>query len=149
MVKSIVFLIVTTALAGLALYYAHYVRAGLRKGRGWPTTQGKILERGVGKALGRQTYAPHVKYSYTVEGKSYVSEQVYAVGYSGNTVDKVKEMVAELPDPITVHYNAQHPEQAFLLFNASSTYWIILLFGIGLSIAAAIQLLLVLTRQSK
>ena len=148
MVKRVVLLVVIAALAALALYYAHYVRAGLRTGRGWPTTQGKILERGVGQALGRHVYAPHVKYSYTVDGKSYVSEQVYAVGYSGNTVDKIENMVDEMPDPITVHYNPEHPEQAFLLFNASSTYWVILLFGIGLSIAAAIQLLLVLTKQS-
>ena len=133
-----------------ALWAAFRVSGDIKRGRSWPTTPGKILERKVGEPMATRnpTYMPYVKYTYTVDGKQYTNDQVYLIKRSGGRVDKIQKLVDGLPDPIDVHYNPKDPSQAFLLTNPTSTSWILVAFGALAVLMGLGQLLMILTKKT-
>jgi hypothetical protein len=87
--------------------------------RGWPVVSGRIIERDVGPATttggsrpGRY-FEPLVKYSYTVEGKSYTGQRITLTKNAYNA-DTARSMVDKLPDDVEVHYNPEAPGEAYL-----------------------------------
>lgn len=133
-----------TLLVGfLSVGFGIHVLSKIRRERGWPTVPGKIMDRGVGEAMGHgRTYMPHVKYTYAVGGKDYTNDQVYLIRRSGGLKDKMQELVDGLPDPVPVHYDPQDPARSYLLTNPMITVWIMFGFGI-LSVLWALAQLLV------
>lgn len=134
-----------TLVAGLlAVGFGRHVLGKIRAERSWPTVAGKILERGVGGAMGGgRTYMPHAKYTYAVGGKDYTNDQVYLIRRTGGLKDKMRALVEGLPDPVPVHYDPEDPTRSYLLTNPMSTVWILLGFGV-LTILWALGQLLVL-----
>jgi hypothetical protein len=51
------------ATSALFLWMGQRVAHALRDVRNWPTVPGRVLERGVGQALGGCAHTPHVKYT--------------------------------------------------------------------------------------
>jgi hypothetical protein len=116
---------------GLAFWGARYFSRELRRTRDWPTVPGRILERGVGEALGAsRSYMPHVKYAYSVDGKDFTNDQVYVIRRTGTLAPAVRNLVDGLPDPVPVHYNPQNPSESYLLANSWGTYWLMVAVGV-------------------
>ena len=123
--------LLTLLVAALSCGFGIHVLRKIRRERGWPMVPGAVLERGVGGAMGHgRTYMPHVKYTYTVEGKAYTNDQVYLIRRSGGLKDKMQELVDALPDPVPVHYDPRFPARSYLLTNPMITVWV--MFGFGL-----------------
>jgi hypothetical protein len=134
--------ILTLVVGILAVGFGVHVFGKIRRERGWPTVPGKILERGVGGAMGRgRTYMPHAKYTYSVSGKSYTNDQVYLIRRTGGLHDKMQQLVDGLPDPVPVHYDPNDPKQSYLLTNPMGTVWILVVFGVITTLWALAQLL--------
>ena len=128
----------------LAVGFGRHVFAKIRSERSWPTVPGKVLERGVGGAMGRgRTYMPHVKYTYAVGAKEYTNDQVYLIRRTGGLHDAMRELVERLPDPVPVHYDPKDPTRSYLLTNPMSTVWILMVFGVVTILMALGQLLVV------
>ena len=68
--------------------------------------------------------AAYVKYTYTVDGKSYTNDQVYSIRGTGGLADKVRRLVNDLPDPVPVFHDPKNPEASYLLLNPTGTGWI-------------------------
>jgi len=137
--------LLTLFMGALALWMARRVSRDIRSRRGWPTVPGKILERRVGDAMGQgRTYMPHVKYTYSVDGKEYSNDQVYLIRRTGNLADVIQKLVDGLPDPVPVRYDPKEPKQSYLLVNPMGTVWIVLGFGILAVVMGLLQLLVAL-----
>ena len=89
------------------------------KTRGWPVVSGRITEKAVGSSTttgasrpGRY-FEPKVKYTYSVEGKTYTGQRI-GPATAAYDEDKAKRVVSELPDTVEVHYNPRDPSDAYL-----------------------------------
>jgi uncharacterized protein DUF3592 len=89
------------------------------KTRGWPVASGRIIEKTVGSSTttgasrpGRY-FEPKVKYTYSVEGKTYTGQRI-GPATAAYDEDKAKRVVSELPDTVEVHYNPRDPSDAYL-----------------------------------
>jgi hypothetical protein len=128
----------------LALWFGRTAYMKIHAERRWPTVQGKVLERGVGAAMGRgRTFMPHAKYTYWVAGKEYVNDQVYLIRRSGGLHDQIQKLVDGLPDPVPVHYDPKDPARSYLLVNPMGTVWLLFGFGVLTTLWALGQLLVV------
>lgn len=147
---SAVALAILTIIFGVtALWIARRARALILRSRDWPTVQGRILERGVGEAMGaRRSYLPRVKYTYSVGGKSFTGDQVYQIRRTGWIYRTVRKLVDGLPEEIAVHYNPENPAESYLLWNPWGTVLIALIFGIGAILFGLLQLLAVWGREA-
>lgn len=88
------------------------------KVRKWPTVPGKISERkvvenNIPSPDPGTYYEPYVKYSYAVGGKNYTGNKIYAASYSYIERD-AKRALVRLPADVTVYYNPENPQQAYL-----------------------------------
>lgn len=133
-----------------ALWAAFRVSGDIKRARGWPTTQGKILERRVGDAMATRTpnYIPYVKYTYVVDGKTFTNDQVYLIKRTGHRLDKTQALVDGLPDPVAVHYNPKDPAEAYLLVNPTTTSWLLVGFGALAILMGLGQLLIIWSKKS-
>lgn len=133
----------TLAVGAIALYMAFYVSSEIRSKKDWPTTTGKVLERGTGERVGTRpnSVRARVKYQYVVDGKPYVNEQVHLIAATGGDIRDMQALADSLPDPVTVHYNPSDPNQAYLVTNSMTFFWILLPVGILLSLIAVVMLL--------
>lgn len=133
----------------LALWGAFRVSGDIRKGRSWPTTPGKILERRVGEPMGtrNRSFLPYVKYTYVVDGKEHTNDQVYLIRRSGGMHDRMQRLVDGLPDPVPVHYDPKDPSQSFLLVNPTSTSWTLVAFGALAILMGLAQLLIIWSKR--
>ena len=141
--------LLTLFIGSVALWMAFYVFRKVGRDRNWPTVPGEIMERGLGDVVGVEnpaSYAPHVKYRYSVGGKEYVNEQVYTVGKIGYPRDKALRLVNDLPNPVPVHYNPQDPSESYLLANPRWVGWLILAMGAVVFPCGLLQLCVELTR---
>lgn len=89
----------------------------------WPTTPGKVVERGVYQpnipSLGPPAfrYAPFVKYVYQVDGKEFINDSVHPkrIQLPGiSTYKWAQKKAASYPDEVTVHYNTADPTESYL-----------------------------------
>jgi hypothetical protein len=141
--------LLTLFIGAVGLWAAFYVFYKVRQGRGWPTVPGDIIERRVGPEMGvmaRGSYAPYVKYNYSVEGKEYSNTQFYLVGRIGNSRKAIQRLVDSLPNPVPVHYNPQDAAQSYLLVNPTWTGWLLLVVGAVVSLCGLLQLFVELMR---
>jgi hypothetical protein len=90
----------------------------------WPTTKGKVIERGTFKPdiphLGPPAFrhAPLVKYIYQVHGKEFTNDRIRPKRIQQpqmNTIQWAQKKAKAFPDEVTVHYNPEDPSESFLL----------------------------------
>ena len=89
----------------------------------WPTTPGKVVERGVYQpnipSLGPPAFrhAPFVKDVYQVDGKEFTNDSVHPkrIQLPGiSTYKWARKKAASYPDEVTVHYNTADPTESYL-----------------------------------
>lgn len=133
----------------LALWGAFRVSSDIRRGRSWPTTPGKILERRVGEPMGtkNRSFLPYVKYTYVVDGKSYTNDQVYLIRRSGGMASSMQKLVDSFPDPVPVHYDPKDPASSYLISNPTSTSWTLVAFGALAILMGLGQLLIIWSKK--
>ena len=113
------------AMAGfVAFVYAFYKNNQIQKrnigNETWPTVEGKILKSEMVQQyffLQQYSYEPRIRYSYSVEGKTYESDSISMRFLSSKSADTVQEVVCEYPEgsPATVYYNPDDPEESVLI----------------------------------
>jgi hypothetical protein len=106
----------------------------LRRARSYVPVSGRIVERSVGGVLGgsgRASYGPKVKYVYRVDGNEFVNDR-YAYFERGYTLKKAKEVLAAVPDDVTVYVSPGDPSQAVI--DRSGKGLAVLVGGVGLVI---------------
>lgn len=150
MIKSYIYAALFLAFGAIALYLAFRVSGDIKRGRAWPTTPGKVLERRVGEPMGtrNRSFIPVVKYSYTVDGKAYTNDQVYLIKRSGGMHDRMQKLVDSFPDPVPVHYNPANPAESYLISNPTSTSWVLVGFGALALLLGLGQLLIIWSKKS-
>ena len=89
----------------------------------WPTTQGKIVERGVYQpnipSLGPPAFrhAPLVRYVYQVSGREYSNDCISPkrIQLPGISTHKwALRQASSFPDNVIVHYNPADPAESYL-----------------------------------
>ena len=123
-----------------AFWFALRLSSEIRAKRDWPTTPGRILERGVGKLIAHNSYLAHVKYAYRVGEKEHTNDQVYLIRQTGQPSKTVQRLVDGLPDPVPVRYDAGNPADSYLIANSMALFWILLGVGILALLVAIMQL---------
>jgi hypothetical protein len=90
----------------------------------WPTTRGKVIERGTFQpdipALGPPAFrhAPLVKYVYQVSGIEFTNDRIRPKRIQQpqhNTKKWAQKKSESFPDEVSVHYNPEDPSESFLL----------------------------------
>ncbi len=110
------------------------------RARAWPTAPGRVLEKSVGRTIGRgRTQALRVKYVYAVDGNEYESARVHLLGEVG--YPDAQARIDALPDPVAVHYDPADPSRSFLLPMPASTTWIAIVFGAVVLAVSSLSLL--------
>lgn len=135
----------------LLLLAAFAVAAGVsmiisgQKLRGFSTTPGRIVERGVKRATTTgatkgAAFEPQVKYTYTVDGKSYTGERIGPM-LTAYDEDSAKKAAAQFPDEVQVRYNPKSPGEAYLQLPSMGMAALFLGLGVvGLLIGVGILL---------
>lgn len=134
-----------TFATGLAALWAAWTAwREVRRTRGWPTTSGRILARGVGEPMGGpgRSYLPAVRYTYTVDGTPYEGDQVYSLRRTGGGADRMRRLTAGLPDPVPVHYNPADPARSYLLPTPPATLWLLTALGVVVTVVGALLVLI-------
>lgn len=124
----------------MAFWLAFRLSSEIRTKRNWPTTPGRIIERGVGKLIDHNSYLAHVRYTYRVGGKEHTNDQVYLIRQTGEPPKNVQRLVDGLPDPVPVRYDAGNPADSYLIVNSMAVFWILLGLGILALLVGAMQL---------
>ena len=129
----------------VGLWIARYGYARVREARDWPTVQGHILERGVGEPMGSgRAYLPYARYVYSVGDVDYTNDQVYLIRGTGGLADSMYRLVDGLPDPVPVHYDPAQPARSYLLSQPMGTLRIAAVFGVVVTAAGLLMLLVAL-----
>jgi hypothetical protein len=90
----------------------------------WPTTKGRVIERGTFQpdipALGPPAFrhAPLVKYVYQVSGQEFTNDRIRPKRIQQpqhNTKKWAQKKAESFPYDVTVHYNPEDPSESFLL----------------------------------
>jgi len=90
----------------------------------WPTTSGRVIERGTFRPNIATTsqwafrYAPLVRYAFTVLGADFESNQIHPSRIQLPQHGSIKwaaKRAKAFPDSVTVHYNPQTPNECFIL----------------------------------
>ena len=111
----------------LCLYFAVRDLRWRIKARRWPTTPGRIVDRessfafhqkgGPDTGVGQDVYSSTIKFTYIVEGATYVGDCLYP-NMKRNLGDPtiVQRVLKRLPEEPPVHYDPSNPSRGFLLF---------------------------------
>jgi hypothetical protein len=100
----------------------------------WPTTKGKVVERGTYQpfipAAGPPAfrYSPLVKYVYQVSGKEFTNDSIRPKRIQlpqHNTKEWAQKRAESFPDDVTVHYNAVDPSESFLVQTSRAMLYIV------------------------
>jgi hypothetical protein len=90
----------------------------------WPTTKGKVIERGVYEpfipAAGPPAFrhSPLVKYVYQVSGKEFINDSIRPKRIQlpqHNTKEWAQKTADSFADEVTVHYNPEDPGESYLV----------------------------------
>lgn len=136
--------IVIAAFGCLKILYGGLRLVRGRQSLGWPVTSGEVIESDVGVQyhrlahVGPAWYFPKVRFSYAVNGRSYIGTR-YAMeprSVWSTSEDAAREMAADLQAgrAVTVCYKPDQPEMAVLRpglgARSRSHYWAIIVAGI-------------------
>ena len=124
MVSGLVYLAFAALSFGAAGWYHRRVYAKSK----WPTTLGKLVERGVARAPNGY-FTAVVKYRFVVGGKEHDGDTLWALATTTRRQAVMRQIVDKLPDPVTVHYDPADPQRSFLVVNPRGYFW--LLIGVG------------------
>lgn len=113
--------------------------------RGWPSTTGQVVERGVdpGAEAIRADSSLRLVYRYTVRGADYDSLRIDYIGRYGGDSTKVGSGLLHytLGQPVSVYYDPQDPARAVLEPGITRANWIRLVLGTALlAIGTALML---------
>ena len=95
----------------------------------WPTTQGRVIERGIYQpdqpmlSAPAFRHSPLVRYRYEVGGKEFISDSILPRHIQlprHNTTKWAQRQADSFPNEVLVHYNAADPSDSYLT-NASRT----------------------------
>jgi Protein of unknown function (DUF3592) len=101
----------------------------------WPTTKGKVIERGTYQpfipAAGPPgfRYAPLVKYVYQVAGKEFINDRIRPKRIQlpqHNTKEWAQKKANSFADEVTVHYNPEDPSESFLIQTSKLMLYIVI-----------------------
>ena len=90
----------------------------------WPTTNGRIVERGVFEPSSILTsapayrFSPLVKFVYEVNGREFVNDRINPQRIqqpAHNTRKWAEKRAASFPEVVVVHYNPEDPGESFLI----------------------------------
>lgn len=120
---AIAFLVIGPPCVALGAYLTWITRAA----RSWPTTPGRIVQRGIaeyGPASGSKArFEVAVAYTYTVEGKAYTGARA-RTGHVLRLEPDARRAADQVPDAVTVHYDPADPSNALLELDS---LWLVLL----------------------
>jgi hypothetical protein len=101
----------------------------------WPTTKGKVIERGTYQpfipAAGPPAFrhSPLVKYVYQVSGKEFINDSIRPKRIQlprHNTKKWAQKTAESFPDEVTVHYNPEDPSESFLVQTRKAMLYIVI-----------------------
>jgi hypothetical protein len=116
----------------------------------WPSTKGKVIERGTYQPYIPTTgapafrHAPLVKYVYQVDRKEFTSVHIRPRRIQQpqhNTKEWAQRTANKFPDEVNVHYNPEDPAESFLVQTPKILLYT-LIAGSGCALLFAIILLL-------
>lgn len=96
----------------------------------WKTTKGQVIERGAYQpdipmlSAPAFRYAPLVRYTYTVDGKDFISNTIFPRRIQlpqHSRKDWAQKKAASFPDSVIVHYNPQNPAESYLVMTSKLT----------------------------
>jgi hypothetical protein len=89
----------------------------------WPTTKGRVIERGTFRpsiataSSSAFRYAPLLKYVYQVDGREFTNDRIHAQRIQQpqhSTQQWAQKKADSFPDEVVVRYNPQDPSESFL-----------------------------------
>jgi hypothetical protein len=101
----------------------------------WPTTRGRVIERGTFQpdipALGPPAFrhSPLVKYVYQVANKEFTNDRIRPKRIQQpqhNTKKWAQKTAESFPDEVSVHYNPDDPSESFLVQTSRAMLYIVL-----------------------
>ncbi len=117
----------------------------------WPTSTGKVIERGTfqpdtpTRSPPAFRHAPLVKYVYQVSGRDFINDRIRPKRIQQpehNTKEWALKRAASFPDEVTVHYNPEDPGESFLLQTSRSVLYVVIVAS-SLAILFGLMFLLV------
>jgi len=126
-----VLLVFGLILGGFGLY-----RYGIgKKSQTWPEVTGKITYSRAEsrRSNDRQQYMPSVKYTYTVEGKSFTGTRITASDAYQKSLTGATDILEEYPvgGEVSVHYDPGDPAVSVLEVGMPGNVYVLLAAGIG------------------
>jgi hypothetical protein len=100
----------------------------------WPTTKGRVIERGTFQpdipALGPPAFrhSPLVRYVYQVSGKEFTNDRIRPKRIQQpqhNTRKWAQKKAESFADDVTVHYNPEDPSESFLVQTSRAMLYIV------------------------
>jgi hypothetical protein len=101
----------------------------------WPTTKGRVIERGTYQpfipAAGPPAFrhSPLVKYVYQVSDKEFINDSIRPKRIQlprHNTKEWAQKMAESFPDEVTVIYNPEDPGESFLVQTPRAMLYIVI-----------------------
>jgi hypothetical protein len=101
----------------------------------WPTTKGRVIERGTYQPLipaaGPPAFrhSPLVKYVYQISGKEFINDSIRPKRIQlprHNTKEWAQKMAESFPDEVTVIYNPEDPGESFLVQTPRAMLYIVI-----------------------
>lgn len=95
----------------------------------WPATEGKIVDSNVGASSGSgpATYSPKVRYTYTVDGRTYEGNRIYFAGIRmASSHDYARKLAGRfLPGrAVNVYFDPDNVERSVLLPGVRTEHWL-------------------------
>jgi hypothetical protein len=121
----------------------------------WPTTKGKVIERGTYQPDVPSTgppafrHSPLVKYVYQVSGQEFTSDSIRPKRIQlpqHNTKEWAQKKAESFPDEVIVHYNPEDPSESFIIQTSRAMLFIVC---VASSLAILLGLLFLLVFSAK
>jgi Protein of unknown function (DUF3592) len=104
----------------------------------WPTTNGRVIERGIYQpdqpmlSAPAFRHAPLVRYRYEVGGKEFISHRILPRHIQlprHNTKKWAQKQADSFPDEVLVHYNPTEPADSYLTNASRAGLYAVLIFS--------------------
>lgn len=129
--KKKIYGIVTMLLGIASIVVACSTTSEVRAKSGWPSVEGRVLERHLESGRRPWRREPRVVYTFTVDGKSFKNDQVFMIPHTEGEEAEMRNLVdSEIPDAPKVFYDPDDPSQSYLLPNAKFWFYIMVPVGI-------------------